>query len=196
MVDVDVRFKCRAHDCDHYFDLANALASNRHFRILVCPSCGRLHEVLNSSGYAGIGLLNFDSFQIEIITLLDNEAATIPAPLREIIREAIRCYASGSDYACVAMCRRGVEAITVLKNAKGRTLKQKIDNLGNAALIDERSVYHDHYVRSLGNIACHFDGLPESAIGEQEAVACLTALWEVAIDVFLGPQPERRARCL
>jgi len=83
------------------------------------------------------------------------------------------------------MCRRGVEAITVFKKATGKTLKAKIDNLGHKALISDRSAYHDHYVRSLGNIACHFDEVTEHQIGRDEASCCLITLRNVTFDIFL-----------
>lgn len=162
--------------------------------IVACPKCDRLLEL--SIGFSG-GLNDIYSrtrLEFQVMTLADDALSKIPPSLLNIIKEAVRCFDSGSYYACVAMCRRLVEGIVVIKGAHGRTLKDKIDNLGNRRLISQRVECGDMYVRSLGNIACHFHAIPKDEITYTEASICLRTAYNVLTDVFLGAGNRLRVR--
>jgi hypothetical protein len=191
MLDYDITFSCPHLGCDAKFTLSELERRNNWFPIIICPKCDRILELRTTSGWhrETDEIFECSEYQFEVRTFNEENLAIIPKTILVIFKEALQCYNSGSYYACIAMCRRIVEGIVVSKKAKGRNLKEKIDNLGNARLIRDKVVVHDHYVRSLGNIAAHFDETPENELGERDARVCLATVYEVTKEVFLKTDP-------
>ena len=181
----DFSFKCQNFDCRALLQLDSALPSRASFPVIICPECDRLLELHVGRSGGGGGIFRYESFNFQVRTIEDSSLAKIPEEILRTIKEAIRCFTSNSYYGTVAMCRRIVEGIVVSKGAGGRNLKEKIDNLGNRKLISERVAMHDHYVRSLGNIACHFDSIREQEITRDDALVCVSTAYEVTKEVFL-----------
>ncbi|MFY9619894.1 MAG: DUF4145 domain-containing protein [Pyrinomonadaceae bacterium] len=185
-MEFDLTFECPSFECRSRIRLDDVLSSRRTFPVVICPSCERLLELQVSQGGSIGGTYSHLSLQFEVRTIRTSDLAKIPEEIVLTIKEAIRCFAAGSYYGCAAMCRRIVEGIVVTKNARGNNLKQKIDDLGNKKLISERVAWEDQWVRSLGNIACHFDTISENQITFDVAWVCLATAYEVAKEVFLG----------
>lgn len=183
---IDVTFTCGGSGCSARVTLVDIIRASWNCPIVICPGCNRLLEF--KIGYDGGGDDTFSrrSWTLDIQTLSDEALGKIPERILQTIREAVRSFGAGSHYACVAMCRRIVEGIVVTEGAQGRTLKDKIANLGNRRLISEDVEDADGYLRSLGNIACHFDSIPAHEIHPIEARNCLLTAYEVTKDVFLG----------
>src|ERR1043166_8823128 len=95
-----------------------------HFPVLICPNCAAILEI-----EAKIGLNQdwvddrSDSKMNDHVFLFRVSTTTLPAEIADIIKDAIKCYGEGLYYPCVATCRRALEGIVVIKQARGRTLQ-------------------------------------------------------------------------
>jgi hypothetical protein len=185
--DIVLTFKCEGPNCSRRLHLHKVLEQNRGFPVIICPKCGVLLEVSRTLVRGGDGHSSFKRFQCEVRHIRSLTTRGIPPQIVDTIKEAISCYATKSLYGCVAMCRRVVEGIVVLMNAKGKNLKEKIDYLGNHNLICTTIVLpSEHRIRSLGNIACHFDSIKENEITEDHAYTCLALAYEISKEIFCG----------
>lgn len=184
-MDFDLTFECPSFECHAKIRLNDVLPSRTSFPVVICPGCESLLELRFCPGMGFGGEFSHSSLDFGVRTF-GRDTTKIPEQILRSIKEAIRCFGSNSYYACVAMCRRIVEGIVITQNARGRNLKEKIDNLGNRKLISPRVAWEDQWVRSLGNIACHFEAIPEREIAFKDAWVCLATAYEVTKEVFLG----------
>ncbi|MGW0703340.1 DUF4145 domain-containing protein [Streptomyces sp. NPDC002867] len=109
-----------------------------------------------------------------------------PDKMRGLFREGAQCEAVGAFRAAAGMYRAAVEELCADKQATGRNLVERIDDLASRGVPDE-IVADLHEARLLGNWSLH-DGLAFSS----EEVADVALLIEEAVTVVYV-QPEERA---
>lgn len=138
-----------------------------------CPSCmGPLFvDAWNPVSIFGDGP-RFETLSLPAAAPVD---LSIPKPVRTALYEARLCLAVKAWMAAAAMARRAVEDIANSKQAAGRVLCDKIDDLAARGLITAGLQETAHEVRHLGNAGVHDGGGEEDA---REAVQFVESLTE------------------
>jgi len=111
----------------------------------------------------GDGLAKEDLYPINI----PSSSSSIPAEVREIYLEAMRCFSVKAWNATATMCRRAVQECIVGKGGEGKTLFEQIDNLYEKRVIQDDLKEWAHAIRILGKDGAHAD--VASNVGEEEA---------------------------
>lgn len=112
---------------------------------------------------------------------------SVPQPIREDYAEANRCRFTQAYKGVVAMCRRTMQAIARDKKAKGKGLKEEINDLHSKGLITKSLHDAAQEIRFFGNYGAHpqDDGLDNITREEAEAVLGLTK--EFLVDLYIRP---------
>ena len=118
----------------------------------------------------------------------DSVHSAVPISIAADFSEALRCFFIRSYKACVAMCRRSVEASCHDLGAKGNNLKERIDNLAATGRITEPLKDMAHKVRLTANEELH--GKPEDLdmFTEPEAEGIVEFVREYFHHVYVMPE--------
>lgn len=102
------------------------------------------------------------------------ESPPIPREILEDFKEASICYVNTASKACVVMCGRTLEGLTIEQKAKGRNLNQKIEHLYKNDLISK--LLYDAFtkVRVIRNLGAHFQPLNKIEKGEDKKILDIT----------------------
>lgn len=80
---------------------------------------------------------------------------SVPGPIAEDFREALKCRAVGASKACAAMCRRAIQGTAVKLGAPKKRLIDQIDWLEAERKITPLLNEAAHRVRAFGNTGAH-----------------------------------------
>lgn len=153
-----------------------------------CLSCGSLLR-LETEQYPDSAYPHVVS-----LTLKDKIKLSLPdaAPndVTEDFNEAIRCFNSQAYKAAVTMCRRSLETACDSKNAKGKSLSEKITALHESGIIDEPTYNLASGIRQFGNYGAHPMEDLLKTVGEQEAELILKITERVHRQLW--PKGDRR----
>lgn len=118
----------------------------------------------------------------------DSVSPAVPTSIAADFSEALRCFFIRSYKACVAMCRRSVEASCTDLGAKGKNLKERIDYLATTGRITEPLKDMAHKVRLTANEELH--GKPDDldAFTEPEAAGIVEFVREYFHHVYVMPE--------
>ena len=120
-----------------------------------CPQCTARHSIVVSMGY------------VMSLTLMDEigvPPGAFPRAVQTSLREMAHSFNAGAIRASVVMLRRALEAACVEKGGAGKTLAQRIADLGKRlALLDDIEVAQATATRLFGNYGAHpsDDGLDD-----------------------------------
>jgi hypothetical protein len=118
----------------------------------------------------------------------DSVSPAVPISIASDFSEALRCFFIRSYRACVAMCRRSVEASCHDLGAQGKNLKERIDYLANTGRITEPLKEMAHKVRLTANEELH--GKPDDldTFTESEAEGIVEFVREYFHHVYVMPE--------
>ncbi len=139
----------------------NCSTDNR-FGIRRCPrnSCKGYLFIVTDSGMNVVK--TFPSITI------DFNSSDIPDNVAKCLKEAIECHANDNEIAAAIMVRKTLEELCHDKDAKGKDLKERIQDLGGQILIPESLLNGMDKLRLLGNDAAHVEARVFVEIGKKE----------------------------
>ncbi|WP_271083498.1 DUF4145 domain-containing protein [Brevundimonas sp. NIBR11] len=100
---------------------------------------------------------------------IDFDATALPARILSSLEEAISCHAAGAHRATALMVRRILEELCEDRTATGKTLKDRLGNLGTNVVVPKELLDAADELRLLGNDAAHIEAKSYDEIGEAEA---------------------------
>lgn len=112
------------------------------------------------------------------------ESKNIPIPVKESIEEAIDCHSHRNFRAAAVMIRRAVDHICKDKNAKGKDLNERIEDLKEKVTLPIDFFKGMHNLRMLGNDAAHTEAKVFDEIGENEVEAGIEFSKKIAEAVY------------
>jgi len=115
----------------------------------------------------------------------------VPPPIDEAYRQARVCLAVDCPDASIAMCRASLDRMSKDKEAKGSTLKARLDDLVGKGVLKSSIVTEAVNVREFGNTALH-DLLAEEINGEDAETICEFTK-SVLYDIYVTPELARKA---
>ncbi len=83
------------------------------------------------------------------------EIKDLPKLLQSSYQDASKSFSASLYEPCVLMCRKTLEVICKLNDAKGNNLYKRLDNLKELGHIDQKLLDWSHQIRSIGNDAAH-----------------------------------------
>ena len=172
---------------------------------LRCPGCRRevvLDEVgqdLRASRRDGSGHVEFgqrrcpsDDCGTLIFVLRDGEMPTtypaetvdfdatgLPPAVLTALDESIKCHAHQCYVAAAIMVRKTIEEICADQSATGKTLYERVEELGNKVALPKPMLQALHDLRLLGNDAAHIELSDFNGVGFAEASAALSVAKEI-----------------
>lgn len=117
----------------------------------------------------------------------DSVDVSVPEAIAADFSEALRCMSVGSPKAAVAMCRRSVQASCDALGAKGKNLKEQIDDLATKQIITDPLRRMAHKVRLTANRELHASTDDLETFGEPEAAAIIKVMREYFHHVYVMP---------
>lgn len=88
---------------------------------------------------------------------LDFDPADIPEGIVNTFEEALNCHAIGADVAAAIMVRRTLEEICADRQAIGKSLKLRLEDLGKKIVLPKDLIEAMDELRLLGNDAAHIE---------------------------------------
>jgi hypothetical protein len=104
---------------------------------------------------------------------LDFDATGLPGNVKEPLEEAVDCHSQGSYKASALMIRRTLEAVCEDRGAGGKTLFDRIEDLGTHVVIHTDLIDGLHNLRLLGNDAGHVEARVYVEVGQTEVEAAV-----------------------
>ena len=115
----------------------------------------------------------------------------VPPLIDEAYRQAKVCLAIGCPDASIAMCRASLDRMTKDKKADGKTLKARLEDLVNKAILKPSMITEAMNVREFGNTALH-DLLAEEISSEDAEIICEFTKG-ILYDIYVTPELARKA---
>jgi len=115
----------------------------------------------------------------------------VPPQIDEAYRQAKVCLALDCPDASIAMCRASLDRMSKDKEAKGSTLKARLDNLVEKGILKSSIVTEAVNVREFGNAALH-DLLVEEINSEDAEIICEFTKG-ILYDIYVTPELARKA---
>lgn len=115
---------------------------------------------------------------------LDWDATNLPDEIKETLEEAVLCYSSACYRASAIMARRTLELVCDDQGATGSNLKNRIQALGDNAIVPARLFAALDNLRLLGNDAAHVEAKDYLKVGADEAHLALDVAKEVLKAVY------------
>lgn len=104
----------------------------------------------------------------------DFKSPPIPNEILNDFKEAAICLGNNAPKACVVMCGRILEGVTIDKNAKGNTLYDKIKNLYESGMISKTLYDAFTKVRVIRNVGAHYISSVKIKVGEEKKIFDIT----------------------
>lgn len=111
-----------------------------------------------------------------------------PPAVNEDFVEAQKCYDAEAYKATVVICRRALETMADLQQAKGKNLFEKIEDLHNREAISKGTFEIATQVRQFGNYGAHPKDDLLSEVTPQDAAAILGITQHLLRDVYEIPE--------
>lgn len=127
---------------------------------------------------------NFETMTNEILLypkLTKIETRDLPMLVQSSYQDASRCFSASLYEPCVLMCRKTLEVISTINNAKGKNLAQKLNDLKELGYIDQKLLNWSHEIRSIGNDVAHE---VDSKINKEDAGDALELTEAILLYVF------------
>jgi len=159
----------------------NRLDENTYFYysgIYRCMDCGTRIEVYLSAGR----LMKTP----KVLDLTSVEGA--PLEVNEDFVEAQKCYDAEAYKATIVICRRALETMSDLQQAKGKNLFDKIEDLYSRELISKGTSEIATQVRQFGNYGAHPKDDLLGGITERDAGVILEITQHLLKDVYEIPR--------
>jgi hypothetical protein len=160
--------------------------------MIKCPTCGgdilldskvyaNYEGVIRCSHYSGHDIYVFilkgqlmETPKKISIDVPDFTTPPIPKEVLEDFKEANICFTNNASKACVVMCGRALEGLTIDKKAEGKTLYDNIKYLFDNKLISEPLYNAFTKVRILRNLGAHYQPLDTIKKGEDKTILDIT----------------------
>lgn len=123
----------------------------------------------------------YESFPPEVI---DFDATALPSSILASLEEAVACHAVGAYRACALMVRRVLEELCADRNADGKDLKARLQDLGSNVVVPRELLDAADELRLLGNDAAHIEAKSYDAIGATEAALAIELAKELLKAVY------------
>jgi HEPN domain-containing protein len=128
-------------------------------RLCPNPNCGGLVMAIKTP----------DTKEIFPPEVIDFDATALPPEILSSLEEAVVCYAAGAHKATALMVRRVLEELCADRNAAGKDLKIRLQNLGSSVVVPSELLDAADELRLLGNDAAHIEAKSYDDIGKEEA---------------------------
>lgn len=115
---------------------------------------------------------------------IDFDATALPDQILSSLEEAVSCHAAGAYRATALMVRRVLEELCEERTATGKTLKDRLGNLGTNVVIPKELLDAADELRLLGNDAAHIEAKSYDQIGEPEAALAVELAKELLKAVY------------
>lgn len=143
-------------------------------RLCPNPSCGGLIMAIKTP----------DTKEIFPPEVIDFDATALPQDILSSLEEAIACHAAGAHKATALMVRRVLEELCADRNATGKDLKLRLQNLGSNVVVPSELLDAADELRLLGNDAAHIEAKSYDAIGQEEAALAIELAKELLKAVY------------
>jgi len=100
--------------------------------------------------------------------------ADIPNEIAIVYREAARALAADCPRAAVVMARRTLEAVADEKQAKGKTLAERLQDLHDRGILHPSLADWVKEVRQVGNAAAHYDPMDEVSTEDAKQIVAFS----------------------
>jgi len=128
--------------------------------------------------------------------VINFDATNLPAKILSTLEEAIRAHAAGAYRASALMVRRTLEELCAERNATGKDLKTRLQNLGQNVVVPLDLLDAADELRLLGNDAAHVEAKQYDAIGPEEATLAIELAKELLKAVYQYASLVDRLRAL
>ena len=165
---------------------AGVVGSHKIYAIARCLNDNCEISYLVEKGYRS------DPWRVQSISLhFDKVGEGIPPQVDEAYRQARVCLASGCPDASIAMCRTSLDRMTKDKNAEGKTLKGRLEDLVKKGVLKLSIITEAVNVREFGNVALH-DLLAEEINSADAEIICEFTKG-ILYDIYVTPELARKA---
>lgn len=169
--------------------------------VVQCPKCRGLNRLDANTywNYEGVYLcmdcgarikVSLDAGQLmetpKVLDLTPVEGA--PLEVNEDFVEAQKCYDAEAYKATIVICRRALETMSDLRQAKGKNLFEKIEDLHSRELISKGTFEIATQVRQFGNYGAHPKDDLLGGITERDAGVILEVTQHLLKDVYEIPR--------
>jgi hypothetical protein len=138
-----------------------------------------------------------DPWTVQIIRpLFEKIGEGVPPQIDEAYIQARICLEMGCPDASIAMCRASLDRMTKEKEAKGKVLKARLDDLVQRGILKSSIVTESINVREFGNAALH-DLLTEQISNEDAEIICeftKSVLYDIYVTPYLAAKAEKRRK--
>lgn len=115
---------------------------------------------------------------------IDFDPTNIPPKIIATFEEALTCHANEAYTAAAIMVRRTLEELCSDKQAKGKTLKDRIQALSGTVILPPPLISGLDNLRLLGNDAAHVEAQDYDQIGKTEVEVAMDVTKEVLKSVY------------
>lgn len=115
---------------------------------------------------------------------LDFDPENIPNNVLKTFEEAITCHASGCFVAAAIMVRRTLEEVCADRNATGKDLKARINDLQAKIVIPAELLEAMDELRILGNDAAHLEANAYNSISDVEVTVAIQFTKEILKSLY------------
>jgi len=115
----------------------------------------------------------------------------VPPPIEEAYRQAQICLVIDCPDTSIAMCRASLDRMSKDKNAEGKTLEARLNNLVEKGILKSSIITESINVRKFGNTALH-DILAEEINKEDAEIICEFTKG-ILYDIYVTPELARKA---
>lgn len=115
---------------------------------------------------------------------LDFDATNIPENIKTTFEEALVCHSANCFVASAIMVRRTLEEICEEKLAKGKNLKEKIQDLQTKIVLPQELLEAMDELRILGNDAAHIEAKEFDSISNNELDVAIEVTKEIMKGVY------------
>lgn len=115
---------------------------------------------------------------------IDFDTTEIPENVVEALEEAITCHATRCFTAAAIMVRKTLEELCRDRDAKGATLKARINSLGTKVVLPQELLDALDELRLLGNDAAHIESQEYDQVGQEEVEVGIMVAKEVLKAVY------------
>jgi hypothetical protein len=153
---------------DEQFEHAKSVAVGSRF----CPKAGcRAHVFIVRLGDKALATYPAER--------LDFDPSDVPAQIVKAFEESLTCEANGCFVAAAMLVRKTLEGLCRDRNAQGRNLKEKVQDLGTKIIIPRDLLEGLDEIRLLGNDAAHVEAQTYDQIGKEELAIAVEFTKEV-----------------
>lgn len=195
-------------------------SNQEHIRTQVrCPNCGKdavfedlaLYDVAFGNGFScgqrvcpnpsckGHLFVAFHNNQLVASyppVKLDFDSSNIPENIKTTFEEALVCHSANCFVASAIMVRRTLEEICEEKSAKGKNLKDKIQDLQTKVVLPHELLDAMDELRILGNDAAHIEAKEFDSISNNELEVAIEVTKEIMKGVYQYASLLNRLRAL